>query len=180
MRKLIAFIMLALTVAYGTVVFAQSTAPRRDAAPAIKIGVVDFQRVIRESRLGKNATALFMSELEARRAAVVAKERDVRFLEEELRNPDPKWSAEVRKEKRERHEREIRDFRRLQSDTEEDMKKKEVEATQAVIAEIREVVRTLQKSDGFTLLLDRGIVLANDEAIDVTSRVITLYDATKK
>ncbi len=181
MRKIVIFVMLALMVAYATVAFAQRETPRRDVtAPAIKIGVVDFQRVIRESRLGKNATAVFMRELEARRAAVVAKEKEVLLLEEELKKPDPKWSPEVRKEKRERLEREVRDFRRLQSDTEEDMKKKEVEVTQAIIAEIREVVRSLQKSDAFTLLLDRGIALAHDEAIDVTGRVITLYDATKK
>lgn len=153
---------------------------RRDPVPVVKIGIVDFQKVIRESRLGKSATALFMREVEARRAAVGAKEKDVRFLEEELRNPDPKWSPEVRKEKRERLDREVRDLRRLASDVEEDMKRKEVETTQAVIAEIRELVRGLIKGDSFTLILEKGTVLALDETIEVTDRVIKLYDAVKK
>ncbi len=181
MKKTFVFAMVAFFMILSTLSFAQREAPRRDVAtPAIKVGVVDFQRVIRESRLGKSTTAVFMRELEARRAAVLAKEKDVLFLEAELKNPDPKWTPEVRKEKRERLEREVRDYRRMQSDTEEDMKKKEVEVTQAIIAEIREVVRNMQKAEGFTLILDRGVVLAYDEAIDVTGRVVTLYDATKK
>lgn len=60
------------------------------------------------------------------------------------------------------------------------MKRKEVETTQAVIAEIRELVRGLIKGDSFTLILEKGTVLALDETIEVTDRVIKLYDAVKK
>ncbi|MBW2137708.1 MAG: hypothetical protein JRH06_09135, partial [Deltaproteobacteria bacterium] len=61
-------------------------------APAIKgaetrtlrIGIVDIQRILRESRAAKEARALFLKDLEARRRLYRAEEEKVRLMSREI------------------------------------------------------------------------------------------------
>lgn len=145
----------------------------------VKIGIIDVQKILRESKAARNAQAVFVKDMEAKRAQLIAKEKEIQALDEELKNANARLSDESRKEKAERLAREVKEFRRLDADMGEELKKKDVELTQKLLGEVRRIVQSFAKSEKYTLILEKNAVAASDDAIDVTDRIIKLYDAGK-
>jgi len=146
----------------------------------IKLGIIDTAKIMRESKAAKSAQTIFLKDLEAKRGILAAKEKDARLLEEELKNPEAKLSTEERTGKTDRLAKEVKELSRLKSDLEEELKKKDVELTQQLIGEVRGIVNTFSKNENYTLILERSAVVAADNAIDITDRIIQLYDGQKK
>ncbi|MGA2192870.1 MAG: OmpH family outer membrane protein [Nitrospirota bacterium] len=46
--------------------------------------------------------------------------------------------------------------------------------------EVQAVIGKFGKEEGYTLILERSVVLYAPEAVDVTDRVIKAYDETRK
>ncbi len=148
-------------------------------AAGVKIGVIDTQKIMRESRAAKRAQAIFFKDLEAKRAVFRAKQEEAQALEAELKREGKKMSPSIRKEKAGRLTREIKELKRLKSDLEEELKKKELELRRKLLREIREIVKEVSKKDKYTVILEKKSVVAADEAIDITDKIIRLYDTLK-
>jgi outer membrane protein len=159
----------------GLLLIAVASAPVQAAGP-VKIGIIDLPRIMRESQAAKDARAVLMKDLEGKRAQIMAKDKELKALDEELKNPQLKLSEEARKEKTEKLAREVKEFRRLDADLSEELKKKEVELTSKIIADIRRIVQSLIKNEKYTLILEKNSVVGSDEAVDVTERILKLYD----
>jgi outer membrane protein len=144
-----------------------------------KIGMVDMQKILRESKNSQKVRAAFMKDVEKRQAAIVAKEAEVRKLEEEFKGLEP-GALDARKKKGEQIKHEMRELQYLREDAEGELKRKEVEITQKVIGEIMLVVRNYARGERFTIILDRMAVITAEESIDITDRILKLYDAQKK
>ncbi|MCX7635038.1 MAG: OmpH family outer membrane protein [Syntrophales bacterium] len=158
-----------------------SAAPPRAAAASsqVKIGVVDMQRIIKDSKAAKAAREAFEKELEARRVQIEAKEKEVRNLEAEISRLDPSTSLEVRRQKADKLKQETRELNNLRQDTEEELKRKDVEMTQKIIGDIMTVVRNFARSERFTAIFERSVIMAADEAVDITDRILKIYDQKK-
>ena len=181
MRKLLIWIIALLVMALP--VMAAQVAPKEIAAPkdgGIKLGVIDMARIMRTSKAAKNAQAIFMKDLEAKRGILAAKENSARLLDEELKNPDAKLTPGEKANKSDTLAKEVKELNRLKSDQEEDLKKKDAELTQKLIGELRVVVNTFSKKENYTLILEKSAIVASDDAIDITDKIIQLYDGQKK
>jgi outer membrane protein len=154
--------------------------PVMAATVPVKLGVIDTQKILRESKAAKAAQSVFMKELEAKRAVYQAKEKEIRLLEEELKSADQKMTAETRNKKAEKLAQEVKELKRLGADMEEELKKKEVELTRSLLSEIGQIVRTFSKKEHYTVIFEKSSVIVADDAIDITDRIIKLYDAGKK
>jgi len=146
----------------------------------VRIGVIDIQKIMRESKAAKNARAVFLKDLEAKRAILTAKEKEIRLMEEELKNAESKLSSGARREKAEKIAREIKELKRLGADLEEELKRKDAELTGKLIREIIGIVRNISQKEDYTVILEKGSVIAADDATDITDKIIRLYDAQKK
>ena len=60
------------------------------------------------------------------------------------------------------------------------MKKKDAELTRKLIGEVREIVTALSKKENYTLILEKSAVVTSDNAVDITDKIIQLYDGQKK
>ena len=156
----------------------KETAAKKDVI--IKLGIIDTARIMRESKAAKNAQAIFLKDLEAKRGTLAAKDKETRLLEEELKNPEAKLSAEERNSKNDQLAKEVKELSRLKSDLEEELKKKDVALTQKLIGELREIVSAFSKNENYTLILEKSGVVASDTAIDITDKIIQLYDGQRK
>lgn len=145
----------------------------------VKIGIIDVQKILLDSRAAKKARADFMKDMEAKRAQLMAKDKEIQALDEELKNSGNKLSADVRKQKAEKLAHDVKEFRRLDADMGEDLKKKDVELTRKILEEVRRIVQSFSKREKYTLILEKGAVVTADDAIDITFRILKLYDAGK-
>lgn len=145
----------------------------------VKIGLIDAQKIMQESKAAKRAQAVFLKDREAKMAILMGRQEEVRSLEEELKKKGKNMPPSVRKEKTEQLAHEIKELRRLRSDLDEELKKKNVELKQKILQEIREIVEEFVKKEKYTVILEKRWVVAADKAIDITDKIIRLYDAVK-
>ncbi|HOF05737.1 MAG TPA: OmpH family outer membrane protein [Syntrophales bacterium] len=144
-----------------------------------KIGIVDMQKVLRESKNARNYRTAFLKELESKQALIKAKEEAVKKIEEELKNLAP-TAVTDHKKKAEQLKQETRNLQHLREDAEGELKRKDAEITQKVISEIMQVIQSYARNERYTVVLDRMAVITADENTDITSRIIKLYDSQNK
>ena len=148
-------------------------------AKDVKIGVIDTQKIMRESKAAKKAGAAFLKDVEAKRAVYTSKEKEVQTLRSKLQKSSKKMSESARKQKGEKLQKEIKELKRLRTDLEEELKKKDVELGRKIRKEILGVVKAYMKKNDFTVILEKRSVVAADDAIDISDKIIKLYDATR-
>jgi outer membrane protein len=148
-------------------------------AADVKIGVIDTQKIMRESKAAQSARATFLKDVEARRNTLNGKQKEIQTLQEEIKSKGKDMAESVRKEKNEKLGQEIREFNRLKSDFEEELKKKDAELTQKLLKEIHEVVNEYRKKEKYAIIHDKQTLVSYDEAIDITDKIIKLYDVVK-
>lgn len=148
-------------------------------AANLKIGLIDTQKIIQQSKAAKKAREAFTKDVEAKRNLFQEKQNEVRTLAEELQKGGQGMTPEVRKEKSDNLEREDKELRRLKTDLEDELKKKDMELTSKLLKEINDIVQDYRKKENYTLILERKSVVAADDAIDITDKIIRLYDTLK-
>ncbi|MGH9892998.1 MAG: OmpH family outer membrane protein, partial [bacterium] len=68
-------------------------------------------------------------------------------------------------------------YQRTMRDIQEELRQKEGEITSEILKELEKVVLEVGKSEKFTLILERSQVLYSDQGIDITNKVIELYNS---
>jgi outer membrane protein len=148
-------------------------------AADLKVGVIDIQKIMRESNAAKNARAVFLKDVEAKRGVFNAKQKEVQDLQEEIKNKGKDMSDSLRKEKTEKLSRDVKELERLKTDLEEELKKKDTELTQKLLKEISDVVQEYRKKEKYSIIYEKQTLVAYDEAMDITDKIIKLYDVVK-
>lgn len=143
----------------------------------LKVGVVDIRRVINESQAGKAAYEKFRGQIKKVEGELLREKQEV----ERLKGDFEKKSALMSEEDRRNLEKEIQKRERgyilSGRDSEQELAQREREMTEAVLTDIRKIVNEVGKAEKFSLILERSQVPYSDEAIDVTKKVIDLYNS---
>jgi outer membrane protein len=90
-------------------------------------------------------------------------------------------SGEARKGKEDELDKLLREYQRLVQDSQAEVKKKELELTDAIIKDIREIVEKIGEEEGYTIIIERteGVLLYSNKSIDLTDTVIKKYNESK-
>ncbi len=147
---------------------------------ALKIGIVDMQRILSESKAAKLARDEFAKEVEQKRKELAAKAQEVQKLEQDMAKMDPKATAEERRVKQDTLKHKARELNNLRQDIEEELKRRDRELTQKLIGEIMATIRNFAQTERYSLILERSSIVAAEEGLDITEKVIKLHDARKK
>jgi outer membrane protein len=148
--------------------------------PQLKIGIVDMQKILRESKSATAVRSSFMKELEAKKEQINTKAKEVQNLEEDLSRLDPGASVEAKRQRTDKLKIEARELNNLRQDVEEEVKRKDREMAQKLFAEIMQIVRNYARNERYSLILERATIIAAEEGIDITDKILKLYDSQKK
>ena len=147
-------------------------------ADSVKIGVVDMQKVMIESKSGKDAKAQFENEMAGKKKAFTEKEDILKKLRAEIDKAG--ISDAEKKEKEEKFQKEARDMRRLREETEAGLREMDKAISMKIIGEIREVISKVGEEGKYTIILEKDAsVLYMPNTIDLTAKVIENYDKQK-
>ncbi|MGD9733266.1 MAG: OmpH family outer membrane protein [Desulfamplus sp.] len=147
-------------------------------AANIKIGVVDFQKILTTSIYGKRAT----DELN-RKGKVI--EDDMKSKETELLNLQKQFEKDavvMAKDKKEAKQKELRtkfnDFRSLRAKYLDDFKNMQAEHFNKIRSEVLNITNEIGRKDGFTIILEKneGGIMYSDGALDITDKVISEFN----
>ncbi|HOE16966.1 MAG TPA: OmpH family outer membrane protein [Syntrophorhabdaceae bacterium] len=143
-------------------------------AQAVKVGVFEVQKVMRESKTFEGYRQDLMREIEAKRKPLRDREESARATEQKLRQEGDKLPVNERRALEERLANDARDIRRLREDFEVEVRKLDTQLAQKALGVISGVIKNIGEKEGYTLIFERsaaGIAYFKD-TIDITGKII--------
>lgn len=144
-----------------------------------KIGYVDVQRILSESKRGQEAKA----RIEARGRELDQQfqklQQEVNALKEEIEKKGSLMNGNVLREKQRLYEQKVRELNDFVSDSRQELQDMERQAVSEIVKEIEAVIKEMGKKEGYTLILEkqRSFILYAPEELDLTDEVIKALDA---
>ena len=148
-------------------------------AADIKIGYVDFQKVQAESKAGKDAVKTIEKMFKDKQGQLDQRQGELEKMLQDLEKQSSILSSDVKKQKEEKLQKEYKELQRFKSDSEEELNKKKAELAKGMYEDVASVINKFGKEEGYTLILERSVVLYAPEAVDVTEKIIKAYDDSK-
>jgi outer membrane protein len=151
-------------------------------AGEMKIGVVDVQKVISDSKEGKRLSEGLKKKKDELQQRLDTMQQDLVKMKEDLDKQGMMLSMDAKEDREKEYERKRREVAYAYEDIREEMRKAEQEAMQAILVELEKVVKDYGEKNGYTLVLERrrGGILTYDDAIEVTDDIIKAFDQIKK
>jgi outer membrane protein len=150
------------------------------AADTVKIGIIDVQKVLNESEAGKKAKSDLEALIKTKQSTIDEKGRAIEKLKSDIEKQSSVLSAEARKNKEDELEKLLREYQRIVQDSQGEIKKKEAEFTDSILREIRELIEKTGEEEGYTLVIEKGMVLYSNKGMDISDAILKKYDALKK
>jgi len=156
------------------------TSPAR--SEGIKIGSVDIQKAINECKEGKEAKRVLTKEVEKFQHLVAQKQKELEEMRQSLEKQALMLNPETRAAKEKELQTKARDFQRWGEDSQNEINQKRMEMERNIAVGLQKMIQKLGADEGFTLIVEKNenIVLFASKTIDITDRVIKVYDALKK
>ena len=147
-----------------------------------KIGCVDIQKAVNECNAGKEAKKAIAKEVEKFQRLIAEKQKELQVMKDSLDKQSPMLNPEARASKEKEYQGKLREFQRWGEDTQNEVNQKRMEIERNIGLGLQKVIQKVGADEGFTFILERNesIVLFASKAIDITDRVIKLFDVQKK
>ena len=146
----------------------------------MKIGFIDVQRAISESQAGKRAKDRFQAQVKKAEADLLKEKQELERLKSELDKKGPLLKEDERRNLEGDLQRRYVNYQRTMTDQQQELRQKEGEMTGDILKELEKIVNEVGKAEKFTLILERSQILYSDQAIDITTKVIDVYNSRTK
>src|ERR671925_646846 len=163
---------------------------------ALKVGIVDLDRALKESASGKQALAQLkqfrdkvVKEINDKKRQKDSKETTLRDLQTELTSQSLVLSETAKRDKEETYRRQVRELRKFIDDSnhfieesERELREREAEMTSKLLRDLLDIIRAVGKEESFTIIFERNdrFLLYAADAIDLTEKIIKRFDTTAK
>ncbi len=165
---------------FGALLFALCILPAFSfAADTVKLGSVDVQKVLNESEIGKKAKNDLESLIKSKQSVIDEKGKTVEKLKNDIEKQASVLSSDARKTKEDELEKSIREYQRLVQDSQAEIKKKEAELTDSILKDIHAIIDKIGQEEGYTLIIEKGMIVYSDKSMDITDRVMDKYNESK-
>jgi len=145
-------------------------------AAGVKIGFVDIQKAITETKEFKKSQMKFRVELQKEKGIIDGRKRKVESMLLELNKQGNVLNPSLKKKKEESFLREKKDFERYVQDREEDFARKEKIALDKISKKMLEVLKQLGKQKKLTMVLEKKAVFYSDSTLDLTTMATKTYN----
>jgi outer membrane protein len=148
----------------------------------LKVGSVDIQKAINECNAGKEAKKEITKEVDKFQRLIAEKQKELQTMKETLEKQGPMLNADARAAKEIELQGKARDYQRWGEDYQNEIKQKEMEKSRNISLNLLKVIQKVGADEGYTFILEKNetIALYTSKAIDITDRIIKLFDAQKK
>ena len=163
---------------------------------ALRVGIVDLDRALKESTSGKQALASLkqfrdkvVKDINDKKRQKDSKETTLRDLQTELTSQSMVLSDSAKRDKEEHYRRQGGELRKFSEDSigfmEESarvLRERAAEATSRLLRDLLEIVRAVGREESFTIIFERNdrVLLFVADAIDLTEKIIKRFDTTAR
>jgi len=173
-REMAKHLVLCMTLALAALL----VAPRPGSAADAKIGVVDLQRCLNESKTGKKYKAEFTGEAEKMKAELEKEEQSLKAMREELEKQGTVLSETAKGEKEKVYRERVDAFKEKFQQSQQTLQRKDQELTRRILKDLQGVIRELAETGGYDLVVEKGEggVQYAPSTADLTEEVVRRYD----
>ena len=147
------------------------------AADVAKIGVIDLQKILETSGIGKSIQAELKKEKEKMEFDLKQKGAEIEKIRKRLERESMVMSKEMREEKEREQRIKINDFKTLQKRYRSELQKFEVKLMNQLKGDINAIVQEIGKKEGYLLIINKFGVLYSPGSIDITDKLIQRLNA---
>ena len=143
------------------------------ALAAGKVGFINLQRLVSESKIGKEARQDIQKLRKAKEGELSRRLEDLNKEKDEL---DQNWDELDPRDRRDRRaelKRSFEDYQKMVSDAKEDILREDREVVAVILKEADGVLKEVAKKDGYTIILkDPNAIGYLDPEVDITDEVL--------
>jgi outer membrane protein len=141
------------------------------AADATKIGVIDMKKVLSASTAGQKAQGVVEEKMKSLQGTLKKDETDLVALKTEIDKKGSAWTDAVKQEKAKAFQKKGQAFQEKQEKANLELKKVREENVNPILKKLEEIVEKVAKSEGYSLIVPRNVVLYASDATDVSDKV---------
>lgn len=144
----------------------------------VKIGFVDMQKAIQETKAGKKAKKELEDEFNKKKKELEKREADIKKMGEDFEKRSMAMNEDARMKKQGEIQGEMRKYQEIATKAQMDIQKRERDLTQPIVTKLRGILEDIAKKEDFTVILERSenSVMWAKKEIDLTDRIIKEYD----
>lgn len=145
-----------------------------------KVGYINLQRLVAESKIGKEAKKEIQQMREEKEKALNAKSKAVNDLKELLEKTGDQMEPREKRNRSEELRRAYRDYQMLLNDAKEDLLKEDREVVAIILKKADGVLKEVAKKAGYSIILkDPNAIGYLDDDVDITDEVLKQLNRRK-
>lgn len=148
----------------------------------LPLACVDIQRVMMESEKGKEMQRKLKEEAEKMKKELDARQEELQRLRDTLDKQAMTLSEAARAEKEKLYQSKLKEYQRIYSDYQNELQNMDAEYSQEVLREIQEIINMIGEKEKYALIIEKDprLILYNAKYVDITDKVIALYNESVK
>lgn len=152
--------------------------PEVFSADADRIGVIDFQRIVKESSAGKLTQKQLNDQGAEMKKQLETEKTQLEELKTSLERESLVLSPEKQKEKQRAFRIIVNDFKKMQKDFSQEFKRLEAGLLNKIQKAVFEIANEIGDKEGYLLIIEKKSagVIYNPDKIDITDKVIKQYN----
>ncbi len=154
-----------------------AAAAQAPAAPQ-KIAVIEVQRLIQESAVGKEALARVQKLQQSKQEDLGKRQKELRDLEQKIQEQGKSLADDAMEKLQKDYQAKAVDLKRFQDDAQRDLEETQRKELKGLEERIMPVIDAVGKEMGYSLVFNKfnsGLLYASDDA-DITNALITRFN----
>ncbi len=148
------------------------------AQQAQKIGVIEVQRIVQESAIGKESLARVQRSQAQKQDELGKRQKELRDLEEKLQTQGATLSDDAKDKLQKDYQQKALDLKRFQDDAQRELQELQQKELGELEKRVMPVIEKVAKEAGYALIFNKynsGLLFA-DQATDLTDQVIQKFN----
>ena len=145
----------------------------------VRIGYVNLQKALMDSKAGKKAKADFKAQVDKLEKRLQGKKEELEKMKEDLERRAVVMREEERRKLADEFERKRLDLKLDFEDSQAELQKKDQELTGTIVQKLQGIIKDIGDTKGYTLILELGSspVLYFKSSDDITDEVLKKFDS---
>lgn len=180
MKRFVLTAVAALVAASAWAQGTTATAPAPAATQNIRIGVINVERLVQESALGKEAFARVKRLNDVKKDEADKLQKELRDMEQKLADQGSAMADDKREALQKSYQEKAISFKRFQDDANRELEASQKKELGELERRVFPVINQVGKEKGYTVIFNKfqsGLVYA-DDAVDVTDDVLKVFNTT--
>ncbi|MCE7959565.1 MAG: OmpH family outer membrane protein [Acidobacteria bacterium ACB2] len=154
-------------------------APPAAAQAPIRVGVIEVQRIVQDSAMGKESLARVQKAQGAKQEELAKRQKELRDMEQKIQEQNKTLSEDAIEKLQKDYQSKALDMKRFQDDAQRELEELQRKELGELEKKVMPVIQQVSKEEGYQLVFNKfqsGLLYA-DDAVDLTDKVITKFNA---